>query len=222
MRRLAIGPRLTLSFVVIILLMFLGTAVGLWQFSIVQTQANLVTDATGGEQAVALENMQQAQRQAHTTILVTGVLTLLAAGVLGVAVTRSIAEPLSQLDAAAKALARRQFGHRVLVSGNDELTNVSQAFNDAASQLAELYADLEALVQQRTQELQQSTQELHHRYVQLETSIGMGHRITSILQLDTLLQQVVELIQERYGYYFIGVLLLDDSGEYVTVRAGTG
>jgi signal transduction histidine kinase len=222
LRRLRIGPRLTLSFAVIILLMFLGTAVGLWQFTVVQTQADLVTDAIADEQAAALENMHQAQQQAYTTILVTGALALLAAAVLGVAVTRSIAEPLAQLDSAAKALARRQFYHRPVVSGNDELTTVSQAFNDAASQLAELYADLEALVQQRTQELQQSTQELHHRYLQLETGIAVGHRITSILDLDTLLQQVVELIKERYGYYFVGILLLDDSGEYVTVRAGTG
>ena len=93
-------------------MIFLGTAVGLWQFTIVETQADLVTEAIAGEQVAALENMQQAQQQAYTTILVTGVLTLLAAGVLGVAVTRSIAEPLSQLDFAAKALARRQFDQR--------------------------------------------------------------------------------------------------------------
>ena len=60
MRRLRIGPRLTLSFAIIILLMFLGTAVGLWQFTVVQTQADLVTDAIADEQATALENMHQA------------------------------------------------------------------------------------------------------------------------------------------------------------------
>ena len=222
MRRLPIGPRLTLSFAVIILLMFLGTAVGLWQFTIMETQAELVTDAVVGEQASAFDRMQQAQRQAYTIVLVTGLVTLLAAGVLGVMVTRSIASPLARLDDAAKALAQRRFDHRIAVSGSDELTNLSQAFNDAASQLAELYADLEALVRQRTQELQQSTADLHRRYLQLETSIAVGHRINSILDLDTLLQQVVELIKERYGYYFVGVFLLDEGGDYVAVRAGTG
>jgi len=202
--------------------MFLGTAVGLWQFTIMQTQAELVTDAVAGEQASAFDRMQQAQQQAYTIVLVTGLVTLLAAGVLGVVVTRSIAEPLAQLDVAAKALAQRRFDHRVAVSGSDELTNLSQVFNDAASQLAELYAGLEASVQQRTRELEQSTAELHRRYLQLETSIAVGHRITSILDLDTLLQQVAELVKERYGYYFVGVLLLDESGDYVTARAGTG
>ena len=68
MRRLRIGPRLTLSFAIIILLMFLGTAVGLWQFTVVQTQADLVTDAIADEQAAALANMHQAQQQAYNRV----------------------------------------------------------------------------------------------------------------------------------------------------------
>ncbi len=222
MRRLRIGPRLTISFALIILLMFLGTAVGLWQLTVMESQAELFPDALAPQQALALENMQRGQQQAFTIILATGLLTLLAAGLLGLWVTRSIAEPLAQLEAATRALAGRQFTYRIKASGNDELTNLSLAVNDAAAQLAELYAGLEGVVQQRTRELQQSTAELHHRYLQLETSIAVGHRLTSILDLDTLLQQVVELIQEQYGYYFVGVLLLEEGGEYVSLRAGTG
>ncbi len=68
--------------------------------------------------------------------------------------------------------------------------------------------------------------ELHARlreaYGQLETSIAVGQRITSILELDSLLEQVVDLIEARYKYYFVGVFLCDGNDDHVTLHAGTG
>lgn len=64
--------------------------------------------------------------------------------------------------------------------------------------------------------------EYAHRALQLETSIAVGQRITSLLDLDTLLNQVAELIQARYGADYAGIWLLDENNEYVTIRAGTG
>lgn len=174
------------------------------------------------ERDLTRQNMEHAQQQAFRAILMTGLLTLLAAGVLGFAVARSIVRPLARLGAGTQALARRDFDHQVVVTGGDELTQLSEVFNDAATQLAGLYTDLEDLVRKRTQELQQSTEELEYRYLQLETSLAVSQRLISILDLDQLLNQVVELIKERYGFYYVGVFMLDESGEYVTVRAGTG
>lgn len=73
----------------------------------------------------------------------------------------------------------------------------------------------------RYQDVQQR-RALRHQTQQLETSIAVGQRLTSILDLDTVLTQVVELIKEQYGYYFIGVFLLDETGQYAVARAGTG
>jgi len=180
-----------------------------------QTLVEEITTEETIEQQTALEKMGQVQRQALLTMVVVSLLMLLTAGTLGFVVTRSIAQPLAHLDAGAKALARGEFSHEIAVAGDDELSNLSQVFNNTASQLANLYADLEKMVQERTEEL-------HHRYRQLETSIAVGHHITSILDLDQLLNYVVELIKDRYGYYFVGVFLLDESGTYVTAQAGTG
>jgi signal transduction histidine kinase len=65
-------------------------------------------------------------------------------------------------------------------------------------------------------------EELERRTVQLETSIGVSQHIMSILELDTLLAQVAELIQERYGYAYVGILLLDEERDELVGRAGTG
>jgi signal transduction histidine kinase/HAMP domain-containing protein len=160
------------------------------------------------EQALAQENVEQVRWQASALVLATGLLTLLAAGGLGLAVTRSIAHPLSHLDSGAQALAQGRFDHHILVSGGDELAHLSRVFNAAAAQLADLYASLEQKVSERTQ--------------QLETSIAVGQRITSILDLNTLLTQVTQLITERYGYYYVGIFLLDESGARLYAGPGAG
>ncbi len=45
---------------------------------------------------------------------------------------------------------------------------------------------------------------------------------TSILTLDELLPQAVNLIRERFGLYYVGIFLVDDSRRWAVLRAGTG
>jgi signal transduction histidine kinase len=57
----------------------------------------------------------------------------------------------------------------------------------------------------------------------LATSIAVGQRIVSILDLDALLDQVTNLIQERFRCYYVGIFLLDENDEdYILARAGAG
>lgn len=182
---------------------------------ITQEMVNGIDAIVMAERQAALATMARTERQALTIISAIGALTLTIAIMLSVLVTRSIAHPLARLNIAARALARREFNHRLEVVGHGELAVLTGAFIDASSQLEKLYSHLEALVEERTDELQR-------RVLQLETSLAVGHRITSFLDLDTLLTQVVELIKERYRYYFVGVFLLDERKEYIVARAGTG
>jgi signal transduction histidine kinase len=56
----------------------------------------------------------------------------------------------------------------------------------------------------------------------LATSMAVGQRISSILDLDSLLNQVADLIQIRFGGSFVGIFLVDESQEWLAARAGTG
>ncbi|MCB9008215.1 MAG: GAF domain-containing sensor histidine kinase [Ardenticatenaceae bacterium] len=49
--------------------------------------------------------------------------------------------------------------------------------------------------------------ELVQRTVQQQTSFAVGQRITSILELDSLLDQIATLIWQRYEAYYVGVFL---------------
>lgn len=69
---------------------------------------------------------------------------------------------------------------------------------------------------------EQRRRELQRRAGQLEMSIDVGQHITSILDLDVLLNRVVELIEEHYDCYYVGVFLMEENGRYVRAQAGTG
>ncbi len=56
----------------------------------------------------------------------------------------------------------------------------------------------------------------------LKAANRVGKEVTSILDLEKLLPQTVNIICESYGLYYAGVFLLDDAGEYAVLRAGYG
>src|ERR1700693_2583869 len=94
------------------------------------------------ERLQALENIQRVEQRVLLTLSVTALVTLLAAAVLGLQVTRSITRPLAQLGLSASALAQGDFLDKVEVSGRDELADLAKVFNDTGSKLQSLYEDL--------------------------------------------------------------------------------
>ncbi len=75
------------------------------------------------------------------------------------------------------------------------------------------------LYQQR-RALQQANVILSKRAIQLKTSSQVGQQVTSILELDELFKAVVKSIQSQFGYYFVGIWLLNDRDDKVVLRAG--
>ena len=76
--------------------------------------------------------------------------------------------------------------------------------------------------EQLREESERRRQELQYRAGQLETSLAVGQSITSILDLELLLEHVVTLIYERYGHYYVGVFLVDEEGQFVQEQASAG
>jgi len=83
---------------------------------------------------------------------------------------------------------------------------------EANRQLQEIRESLEERVANRTYDLER-------RAVQLQAAAEIGHAAATIRDLDELLPQVAHLISERFGFYHVGIFLLDDMGEYAILRA---
>src|SRR5882762_5359339 len=96
------------------------------------------------QQAQTVRNIRRVQRLVFVVVPLTAVFTLLIAATLGLAITRSITQPLARLVEGSKALARGEFQHQVSVTGKDELAHLGQVFNDTARRLRDLYATLQS------------------------------------------------------------------------------
>ena len=91
------------------------------------------------ERAEAVLNIAQAQRRFLLALFINAGVMLLFAAFLGLAITRSITQPLGKLMEGSKALAAGDFRHRVPAAGRDEIARLGSVFNDMVVKLQKLY-----------------------------------------------------------------------------------
>lgn len=60
------------------------------------------------------------------------------------------------------------------------------------------------------------------RTIQLQTAAEVSRAVTSILDINVLLPNVVELIRSHFDYYYVGIFLVDEAREWAMLRAATG
>jgi PAS domain S-box-containing protein len=60
------------------------------------------------------------------------------------------------------------------------------------------------------------------RTIQLQTGAEVSRAATSILDINILLPNVVELIRNHFDYYYVGIFLINETKEWAVLRAATG
>jgi signal transduction histidine kinase/tetratricopeptide (TPR) repeat protein len=103
---------------------------------------------------------------------------------------------------------------------HEETLRVNRELEQWAQTLEQRVGDRTSELRRRSRQLQTANSILTQRALQLRTSSQVSHQVTSILELDKLLPEVVRLIQSQFGYYFVGVWLLNDSEDFVDLGAG--
>ncbi len=137
------------------------------------------------------------------------------AGLVGAYLARRLAVPLLNLTETATQITKGEVDLQAVPEGPTEVARLATAFNSMTAQLREFIGTLERQVADRTRDLEQ-------RSTYLEATADVGRAAASILETDKLVQQVVELIRERFGLYYVGLFLVDEAGEWATLEAGTG
>jgi GAF domain-containing protein len=85
---------------------------------------------------------------------------------------------------------------------------LANAFNTMTSQLQTVFATLEQRVADRTKALSSVAE--------------VSNAVSTILETDKLLQQVVDLAKERFGFYHAHIYLLNDAGDTLLLSSGAG
>jgi GAF domain-containing protein len=93
-------------------------------------------------------------------------------------------------------------------------------------QLTELRDELELRVEDRTrelanrnQELDQANSQIQRRATQFEALAQVTRAITSIRDLQELLPHITTVISDHFGFYHVGIFLLDDANEFAVLSA---
>ncbi|MFN9744072.1 MAG: methyl-accepting chemotaxis protein [Betaproteobacteria bacterium] len=133
LRQFRIGQRLALAFGVLIALMVVGAAFTAFELTQLRGhQQEIAAQLQRGQQPKADEAMARLDQTLSTATSVLSfstVVGIIAAALLGVAITRSVTRPLVATRAAAERMADGDLSAPVLADGRDEVTELQQALS---------------------------------------------------------------------------------------------
>jgi signal transduction histidine kinase/HAMP domain-containing protein len=157
-----------------------------------------------------------------TTVVGASLAVALVTAVIAAVVTRQITQPIVRLTKSALTIAEGDLDQQVPVKSRDEIGILTYVFNRMSADLKALYEGLEDKVAQRTALLQSANYQIQRRAIQMQASIEVGQAVTSILDSDQLLEQVVQVVRSRFVYSRVAVYTANGKGDLLHLRACAG
>lgn len=143
-----------------------------------------------------------------------GAAILAVVAAVGLFIAQRLTHPIREIALVAEKIGAGQWDVSLPRATTDEVGVLADAFGSMLGELRELYRELEAKVAARTRDLRQKT-------TQLEASAYVSRKASGIRDVDQLLDQTVDLISDRFGFYHAGIFLLDEAGEYAVLKAAS-
>lgn len=156
-----------------------------------------------------LSELEQLTQSLRTQISVATLIAILLTSIIVyLSIRYLVNRPLGALMDGVQTVAAGNLNRSVVVQSRDELGQLALAFNQMAAQLKDLIGSLEQRVTARTR--------------RLEIVATLGERLSAILNIDQLLEELVSQVKESFDYYHVHVYIVDDERENLVLRAGAG
>ncbi|MGB3716701.1 MAG: GAF domain-containing protein [Candidatus Promineifilaceae bacterium] len=141
-------------------------------------------------------------------LVITAVLLAAIVAVLALVFSDRLTAPIGRLQEAAARVSHGDLSVRVKVESDDDIGRLARTFNTITARLQDTHLGLELSVASRTHALAASTE--------------VGRRLSTITDESTLVSEVVELLQESFGYYHVQIYMIEDKSKDLILVSGTG
>lgn len=91
--------------------------------------------------------------------------------------------------------------------------------SDANQQLQSSNKELTGLREELEQRVEERTYALERRAIQLQAISRVARAIASVQDSDTLLSDITNLVSNQFGFYHVGIFLIDINRDYAVLRA---
>ncbi len=192
------GLRLLSKFIIVVIALILVSALTIAPIGYHQTTRVLY------EEIGSLEVLSDLQIQSIVTTLFALIIGLGLSSLMA----GSISRPIGRMVDTFRKVEGGDLSQRVAITATGEVGELAVYFNRMIERLEELQLGLEKRVQERTE--------------QLRSTIEVGQVASSILEPGELVSRVVNLITERFGYYYAAIFLVDATGRWAELKDATG
>ncbi len=140
--------------------------------------------------------------------IIAGIINILLGLALAMFIYRSLTDPMQEMVQTFQKVEKGDFKSHVSITAADEVGELGVYFNHMVDRLDFLQRSLETDVKERT--------------AQLRATVQVSRAVSAILDPDELIERLVNLIADEFGYYYVALFLVDPTERWAELRSATG